>query len=369
MTSATIVPSEVRACVDSVIASPTGESSAHAQRKPSPEVWDRFVLEHKEGTLFHMSAWAAAVEDTFRHEAILLSARKGDRLVGALPMCLVDSLLGGRMLVSMPYAVGGGVLADDRRVALALFEQAKQIAAQRKCTSIDLRSENAAIAELPVVEGYAGFRRELPSEVSQVLPSLPRKARAAARNARDKYGLSVSFDDGHLPAVWRLYTQSMRRLGSIGYPFRFFKNLIAYTPNQHWVCLVTSNGKPVAGLVTFLFRDTVMPYFVGTNRLARQCNAANFVYLSVMERGVEQGYRVFDFGRSRCDNAGSYNFKRFHGFAPRPLEYQRYCPNGQSGRGLSPTATRYKLARRVWPYLPLAVTRTLGGYLSKHIPG
>jgi len=84
---------------------------------------------------------------------------------------------------------------------------------------------------------------------------------------------------------------------------------------------------------------------------------------------VAAGYRVFDFGRSRRDNAGSYDFKRFCGFEPRPLAYQYYVPPGCAPPKMSPSDGRYRVARRVWPRLPLAVTRLVGGWLSRHLPG
>jgi CelD/BcsL family acetyltransferase involved in cellulose biosynthesis len=135
------------------------------------------------------------------------------------------------------------------------------------------------------------------------------------------------------------------------------------------VSLVRRQGRAVAGLVTFLFKDRVMPYFFGSTPEATRCSAANFTYLTVMERGVAAGYRVFDFGRSRSDNTGSYNFKRFNGFEPRPLGYQRCTLPGRQAPDLTPDSSRVRLARRVWPFLPLFVTRSLGARLSRHIPG
>lgn len=331
--------------------------------------WSAYVECHNDGTIFHTSVWRDAVAAAFGHEPIYLTAVRGERLVGALPLFLVRSRIAGRLLVSVPYGVGGGILADDAPAAESLFAEAMRIAVQRRCVAIDLRSERAMLAGVPVVDRYVGFARELPADPAGVLPWLPRKARAAARNGREKYGLRVRFGDEHLRRVWELYSISMRRLGSLTYPFSFFDRLVRGTPDRHWVSLVTWNDRPVAGLLTLLFRDRVMPYFIGTTDAAKRCSAANFAYLTVMERAVERGYRVFDFGRSRRDNSGSYDFKRFHGFTPRPLGYQYLTMPGHEAPDLSPTNPRFRFARRVWKHLPLWATRAAGAYLSKHIPG
>ena len=356
-----------RACVAAPVPGPQCRVTEAGDTRDAQ--WDGYVLAHPEGTVFHTTAWRSAVREAFRHEAVYLTALRGDRIVGVLPMFLVASRLAGRMLVSVPYAVGGGIIADDEDAVGMLFNAAKDLAEERRCTTIELRSERAAIRSLPAADRYVGFRRDLPTGVSDVLRSLPRKARAAARNARDKFQLTVSFGDEHLHNVWQLYSINMRRLGSLTYPFRFFERLIGYTPGRHWVSLVKWDSRPVAGLVTFLFKDRVIPYFFGATDDARRCSAANYIYLTAMERGVEEGFRVFDFGRSRRDNPGSYNFKRFQGFEPHSLGYQCYTAPGHGPPNLSPSNPKYRFARKLWTHLPLWVTQAAGARIARHIPG
>ena len=365
-----------------VIVKPIGETGLPGSPADASR-WDDYVRNHEDGTLFHTWAWREAVREAFRHEAVYLAAFDTDRqagftgrIVGLLPLFYINSGFGGRMLVSVPYGVGGGIIANDNAIAAALFDAAKRVAAERKCVTIDLRSERASVATLPVVERYSGFRKTLPDRPEEVLGWLPRKARAAARNARNKYRLEIVVGDEHLREVWRLYTISMRRLGSLAYPYRFFERLLAHTPGAHWVSLVRwpsetglPGGRAVAGLVTFSFRDSVIPYFIGTTPQAKACSAANLIYLDAMERGVADGFRVFDFGRSRVDNAGSFNFKRFNGFAPRPLEYQVYVAPGAKQPNLTPSNPKFQLARALWRHLPMSVTRVVGGRLARHIPG
>ncbi|MFQ5413044.1 MAG: FemAB family XrtA/PEP-CTERM system-associated protein [Phycisphaerae bacterium] len=345
------------------------ECHLSARGPDARDVWDAYVQSHPHGTLFHTTAWYRAVKQSFPHDGHYLIAHRGDRVVGVLPMFLVKSWLTGRMLVSVPYGVGGGIIADDADATAALFETARHIAADLRCRVIDFRSEHAAVPELGVIDRYVGFRSALPASSSDVLGGLPRKARAAARKARDRHGLRVGFGDRHFERVWSLYCRSMRRLGSISYPRAFVRNLLKETPDRHWVSLVTLHGRPVAGLITFMFKQTVMPYFVGTTDNARTYNAGHYVYLTLMEHAVDAGYRVFDFGRSRRDNLGCCEFKRLHGFAPRPLGYQRYVPPGMRPSELSPSGPRIRRIRRVWTHLPLSVTRLLGACVAKHIPG
>jgi FemAB-related protein (PEP-CTERM system-associated) len=310
-----------------------------------------------------------SVRSAFGHEAIYLTARRGDRWVAVLPLFCVRSLVAGTMLVSVPYAVYGGVVSQDPQATHALLEAARCCANRVGARCIDFRSVRAAFDDVPRIDRYVTFRRELPERPGDVLTWLPRKARAAARNARNKFGLTVRFGDHQLPQVWRLYCSSMRRLASINYPHRFFEELVRRTPSAHLVSMVYHQDRPVGGLVSFIFGDTILPYFVGCAGDAQRTGVNNYIYLTLAERAVELGCRVFDFGRSRLDNTGCYNFKRFQGFQPTPLEYQCDVQPGHSEPNLTPSNPRFDLARRIWPRLPQAVTARLGAWVARHVPG
>jgi FemAB-related protein (PEP-CTERM system-associated) len=361
----------VRDAVQAIGDRPVAEAAVRVSRASAEDAAARetYTRLHPDGTFFHLPAWAAAVHAAFGHRDETLVARRGTNIVGVLPMMRVDSRLLGRTLVSMPCAVGGGLLADDDQAQAALFTAACELTQRDGCTAIDLRSSRAVLRDVETVDDYAGFRRELPSYIEELDAWLPRKARAAARNARTRHGLTAAFGDEHLDDVYALYTQSMRRLGSLNYPKSFFDELLARSPGGHWVSVVQREGRTVAGLVTFLFEDTVLPYFVGAGEEARACSAGQFVYFTVMQRAVAEGYRWFDFGRSRRDNAGSYEFKRLCGFTPEPLGYQRYIRPGAAQRSLTPSSGLVAPVRWLWRRLPLAVTRPAGCWLSRHLPG
>jgi FemAB-related protein (PEP-CTERM system-associated) len=336
-----------------------------SQRGP----WETFLKNSPSATIFHTLAWHDAVRDTFGHDPLYLMAYSGDRLEGILPLFQVRSILVGTMLVSVPYAVYGGPITTSQDACDRLVHRAKDLAQEMNAKVIDFRTQQACHSSLTDVDRYVTFQKVLPDRVEDVLAGLPRKARAAARKSRDRSGLTVAFGDEHLRTVWDLYCKSMRRLGSLNYPFAFFEGLIHETPNQHVVSIVQSQGKPVAGLITFLFRDTVLPYFSGSDRRYDQLCPNNLLYLSLMEYGVERGYRFFDFGRSRRDNPGAYNFKKWHGFEPKPLGYQCFVPFGKSAPNLTPSHKMFNWPRRIWPRLPLGVTKAAGAWLSKSIPG
>jgi FemAB-related protein (PEP-CTERM system-associated) len=333
------------------------------------DAWRPYLDRHPESTLFHGLAWKQSVERAFGHRSRYLLAWRGDAVVGMLPLFEVNSLIAGRLLVSVPYATYGGILADDDEAAVALFAEARQMANRCGARSIEMRSIRAVLPGVDRRHTHVMFRKSLPDRVEDVPALLPRKARAAARRAAERYGLEVTFDRSLLPVAWSLYSRSMRRLGSPNYPYKFFAELVAALGDASLVQIVRHDGRPVAGLVPFLHRDTVLPYFAGQDERVELYGLNNFLYAESMRWGVEHGYRVYDFGRTRIDNAGCFDFKRLCGFEPSPLEYQVHVMPGRSEPDLSAGSPRWTKARRMWRSLPLPIARPLGAWLAKSIPG
>ncbi len=345
-----------------------------ADKTALADQWSTFVDECDEGTLFHGLGWKRAVERSFGHRSHYLLARRAGRIAGVLPLFEIASVLTGRFLISVPYATYGGVLtsADDpdgADTARALLDAAKRIARRLGARSIELRSPKARFDGLAVARSHATFRKALPASEKELEVFLPRKARAAARRAAEQHYLEVAFGDEHLRTVWRLYVRSMRRLASVNYPYRFFQALIDATPEAHLVGLVSCEGRPVAGLVSFIHRRTFMPYFLGLDERADIYGLSHYLYFASMRWAVRNGCQIYDFGRSRLDNPGPFNFKRLCGFEPTILEYQCCVMPGRAAPDLAPTSPRWSAARRVWRTLPLTVTRPLGGWLAKSLPG
>src|SRR5689334_8306028 len=90
--------------------------------------WDRYVRHTDGATFFHQLGWRWLVERTFGHRAHYLTALRDGHIAGVLPLFELRSLLFGHSLVSIPFAIGGGLVADDHAAAHALLAEAKELA-------------------------------------------------------------------------------------------------------------------------------------------------------------------------------------------------------------------------------------------------
>ncbi len=328
--------------------------------------WDEFVRASSEGTPFHLTAWRQAVEESFGHRPHYLMARRAGAIEGVLPLFAVRGLLGGVRLVSVPYGVYGGICAAGPEARQALLEGAGALARRLRAAYVELRHLNDQGLSLPTRELYVTFSREISPDDEENFQALRRKQRAEIRQGM-KHGLRAEFGPDHLDGFYEIYAHSVRNLGSPVFPRALFRAIRTAFDKDCEILTVWHEGKMVAGVLSLLYKDRVLPYYGGALREAFGYAANDFMYWELMRYAAREGYRVFDFGRSRV-GTGSYHFKRHWGFEPRPLPYQYLLVRGTSLPHLHPSNPRLQWAIEAWKRMPFGLTKWLGPRLTRYLP-
>jgi FemAB-related protein (PEP-CTERM system-associated) len=334
--------------------------------------WDRFVRAAPGGTFFHQLGWRWLVERVFGHRAHYLLARRDEEIAGVLPLFEMKSLLFGHSLVSIPFAIGGGVVvrgADDSETAAGLVRRGRELAERLGVDYLELRSEKPVADDLPTKDLYVTFRADLTEGEEAWLQRMDRKRRQMMNwVAKDKAGFSWRVAGiEELPLFYRMFSESMRHHGTPVYPRLFLEEILDRFPTRTHLFFVQHEGRPVAGVLNLLFRDVVMPFYAGADRSVRPRGVDDYMYLSILRWGRENGFRTFDFGRSKR-GTGAYAFKARWGMTEVPLAYQYHLVRAKELPNVSPVNPKYHALIETWKRLPLPLTRILGPRIIKRIP-
>ena len=119
--------------------------------------WDDYVLEHPHGTLYHLNAWKNAIEKSFEVTAEYRIGKLDNKICGILPIFTIKNLFGQNKIVSIPYAVYGGILADNSTVEQKLLDHTIHIAKENHINHIEFRCLHNAGYELLKQELYITF--------------------------------------------------------------------------------------------------------------------------------------------------------------------------------------------------------------------
>jgi FemAB-related protein (PEP-CTERM system-associated) len=328
--------------------------------------WDAFVREHPQGSPFHLIAWKSSIEEVFRYEPHYLVAVSGDRVRGVLPLFLVQNFLMGKVLLSTPFAVYGGILADSPEARDALRDAVDRLSREMNVDYSELRNAHPEqCAGFSPVSRYACFVQEIGPDEEALLNGIPRKTRAMVRKA---FKFSLSMEQASNPDTFiDLYTRNLRRLGTPSFPERHFHALLRNFGKEADVREVRMNGKALSAVLTFYFRDWVLPYYGASDPAYNEYAPNNYMYFDLMRWGGQNGYRWFDFGRSKKDS-GSFDFKAHWGMEVRDLPYEMLLVKRKELPNFSPKNPKFQSAIQLWQKTPLFVTKAIGPMLIRLVP-
>ena len=327
--------------------------------------WERFVDQCPQATFFHRVGWRTVIQTVFQHPSYYLYAESPEGIQGVLPLVHINSRIFGNALVSNPFCVYGGIAATTENAAEALTNAACKLADSLAVDYLEMRHLDRRNPGWPVKDAlYVTFRKSLDRDPEANLRTIPRKQRAMVRK-----GIQANLCtelNGDVERLYAAYSESVRNLGTPVLPKRYFRALKDVFGDDCEVLTVTRQGQTLAAVMSFYFRDQVLPYYGGGTEQARHYKANDFMYWDVMRRASERGILVFDYGRSKV-GTGSYSFKKNWGFKPEPLFYEYYLVRAKALPDINPLNPKYRLFIQLWKRLPLPLSQFLGPYLARSL--
>ena len=327
--------------------------------------WDEFVASRPDSTFFHLSGWRDVIKRAYGHECPYLAARDAGGLAAVMPLAEIKSGLFGHFLIGNGFTVGGGPLASGEEALSELLDEVARMGRARQVAYVELRDFCAAPAPWQTRDDlYAGFEGPIAAKEDDNLKQIPRKQRAVVRKAREQ-GFEITVERRARP-FYDLYARTVRDHGTPVPPRRFFEALLEVFGQACEILTVRQDGRPISSVMSFFYRDKVLPYYTGSLPEARRIGANDMMYWALMRRAVERGATVFDFGRSKVET-GPYSFKSNWGFSPRPIAHQYLLIGRDTLPNLNPTNPRYAKLIAAWQRLPLPLANAISPFISRSL--
>jgi FemAB-related protein (PEP-CTERM system-associated) len=281
-------------------------------------------------------------------------------------MSLVRNRLFGDCLVSLPLAVYGGICADDEASYFSLLKAGSDLASRLGVRYLEMRNLTEPFpTALPGKDLYVTFTQDLSAGPEKLLQGLPRDTRYAVRKSL-KAGLDWT-EDLSMDEFYEIYARSVHRLGTPVFSKELFARLREEFPKQCRLFGVRKGKSAIAGVLCLYYKDRVMPYYGGSLPEFYKDSPNNFMYWSLICQSHREGFRQFDFGRSKR-GTGSFSFKSAWSMQVTELPYRYQLVRAKEVPQLSPVDQKFRMPVALWKQMPFAWTKILGPRLIRWIP-
>lgn len=326
--------------------------------------WDAYVRRSKEASCYHLWGWREVLASRLGHTPYYLGAWRDERVCGILPLIRLKIPLGGNNLFSLPFVNYGGVVADDPEARDALLNEAIRLAGVLGSGRIELRHRSSEVCIWSQRTHRVRMVLPLPESTQALWNMIRGKLRNQVRKA-DHVGLKVACGgEVLLPGFYEVFAANMRELGSPVWSSSFFRSVLRRFPERTRIYLVSYGTLPIAAGLILRFKNSVEIPWASSLRPYNHLCANVRMYWQMLVDAVEQGYEVFDFGRSAPDGS-HYRFKRQWGAFPEQICWHYWPGSPPEEQGLE--GHRQQLAT-TWRWLPSWTTRAVGPVIRRWLP-
>ncbi|HEV7389397.1 MAG TPA: FemAB family XrtA/PEP-CTERM system-associated protein [Gemmatimonadaceae bacterium] len=327
--------------------------------------WDAFAASQHGYTHFHQLRWRSVISRIFGHECVYLAARAADaELVGILPLVRVRSVVFGHYLVSMPFLNYGGPLGSETGVR-ALVHEAIELARRDEVKLLELRSKVPLPIDLPVSHRKVTMLLDLPENPAALLKNFGGKLRSQIRRPQ-KEGVTVAFGQEQVEPFYSVFSRHMRDLGTPTQSRAFFREIANEFPKDCWFGCAYLGGQPVAAGCGFRFGDEFEMTWASSLRQYNRESPNMLLYWAFMERAINEGLRLFNFGRC-TPRSGTHRFKMQWGSREEALWWYGLGATPEATTP-SPTDGAYRWGPRIWRRLPASIATAVGPSIVRYIP-
>lgn len=332
---------------------------------PQDTRWLAFAQAHPDATPFHHPGWLNLLEASYGYQPFVLAITAPDGAIRAgLPLMRVRSVLTGQRWISLPFSDYCMPLAQDTADLEQLTDVLVTLSADHTAPRIDLRWH---FPDRPSLHMYKHFYlHKIPLECNQQQVGL-RFDSAHRQNIRaaKKKGVRIErgTDEAHLKAFFSLQLSTRQRKGLPVQPWQYFRLLKPYMFDHEsgFVMLAYQGDDLLAGAVFLNWGSALMAKYAASYEETLNLRPNNLIFWEAICWGCNNGYQIFDMGRTALQNEGLREFKLKWGAEETPLYYTTTGKPRGPHEGRTMHIMNYVIQRA-----PLWVCRRAGEILYRH---
>ena len=341
-------------------------SDTNLLTNPQDNRWMSFVKQNTSASIFHHPAWSQLLVDCYNYKPFVIIVLNGDgEICAGLPIMQINSRITGRRWVSLPFSDYCTPLYRDDQALGQLTNQLVEIYKGGMIPKMELRGEYPLHATIQRTSHEVLHIVHLEPDAELMLKRTHKMHQRNIKKAQ-KEGVHVEryTTKSALDVFYNLHLQTRQRQGVPIQPKKFFdllgKNII--DRSLGFVSLAYKDDECIAGSVFLHWQQTLTYKYGASNEIGRDLRANQLLMWSAIRWGCENGYKLFDMGKTDNENTGLRQFKSMWGAVEQPLIYSTMSskpPQPNNGR-------LHSIMETVIQGSPLWVCRLTGELLYGH---
>lgn len=297
--------------------------------------WNLFVNNNEAGTIYHHNDWMSVINKTYETtgQYIVIKDESG-KITAGLPIYFIKNILQNK-ISTVPCAQSCNPIVNTKDQFNKILATLNEIAAVRNTSLYEIKTDqlfNLHNFKSLATQFYT-FELNLEKDLDLIKSFLHKNCirRPLDKTISNGLRIKVAEDEQGIRDFYNLYLKMRMENGLLPQPFKFFLNLWL-TFSQHKqieVIHAEYQEKIVASILLLKFKKKVIYEYGAIDKKMTHLHPSHFLLWHAIKTSHQEGYKIFDFGRTSVDNKGLMTFKERWGAEKVTLSYF-YLPEVKS---------------------------------------
>lgn len=327
--------------------------------------WAEFLKDVTQSVAWQNYDWADVIKRNYSTRFYPLCAVDSGAICGILPLYHVKTLIKGDVLISVPYAVAGGIATDSDEAENLLLNKAIEIAEVHNSCDITFKQYKKKInSNLRTDSNYFNRELDLKKGEAVIWNEFDEENKEKVKRMKNKT-FYLEYPSQELDLFYRMLYRHHHQRGIPCVTKKWIKTLIQF--GMYKIALLKNDNQIVAGtLVKEDHRDAISLPFTCVPSPEYE-NYAYVLYWYLIKRSVDLGKLVFHSGRIP-ENEETDKYRLGWGGIKHKYWYQYYAQNSTSTEYSTKRGTKRKVFTATWRHLPSFMTKTIGPTIVRQFP-
>ena len=329
--------------------------------------WDDLIKTHGRSGVFHTSAWAKVLNQSYGYTPYYLAKIQNGSIVQLLPILELSNKITGRRAVSLPFTDYCEPLLEGNSILDAL-KHVIPIAKKQGWKCIDFK---VPLTTLGPETSYSSSYRHILDTNRSIEDIHGGMASSHRRNVKKalKSNVEIVISNSHnsMLEFYNLHVQTRRKHGLPPQPVDFFNNIYHQIIDQGLGFIVKAiyEDRTIAANVNFHFNGRAIYKYGASDHRYLNFRPNNLCMWKTIEYCQENGYKELCFGRTEFDNQGLRDFKLRWGTREEIIADTRYYVKTQQFKALHPKTSGFHT--KVFRNMPESLLKLVGNMLYKYM--
>jgi hypothetical protein len=329
--------------------------------------WEDFIQRNPHSIAWQSYEWSEVLKKHYALDFHPIAAYDDGKIGGLLPLYGMKTRSSNGSLISVPYAVAGGIVADCPEACDCLLSKAVEMSQAFDSCPITLKQYKIEIpGPLTVDRSYYNRELDLVAGIESIWNGLNDANKEAIEGVEKKHTLLV-YPSSDSRAFYDMLLAYHHAKGVPCVSRRWIEDLVAF--KMYSIALLRLGQDVVAGTMVKEFKSTVsFPFTCARGLTEKDTEYVYSLYWQLINYFSAQGKEILHSGR--IPNSNQTDAYRLGWGGIKHNYYYQYYPQREQA------ATEFALRRnpkralfeRCWRKLPRSAARFLGPYVVKRFP-